>query len=293
MADRTASEQIARDNRRILALLRQYLVYRPTFIQKDMLDALCESGVGRETAYALLLASAMGLDMDAPSDKAFYHAYFPAMLHHLRPADYMQNPYYRAIRLPEAQSGGITLRYDAYAGFEAFVCDDILSLPDGRQIPQIGYFNEAFPYPAILENGRLWMSVTPNEINTMADVIAQAKGRVLTFGLGLGYFAYMASLRPEVTRVTVVEQNPSVIALFQAHILPQFSQGGKLNIVQDDAFAYAQAHYPKEEHDFIFTDLWHDAGDGLPLYTRMKQLEALAPAAVHAYWIEKTMACYL
>ena len=43
--------------------------------------------------------------------------------------------------------------------------------------------------------------------------------------------------------------------------------------------------------DTVFTDLWHDAGDGLPLYRRMKALEVPGPR--YFYWIEKTVRAYL
>ena len=50
--------------------------------------------------------------------------------------------------------------------------------------------------------------------------VERAKGKVLTFGLGLGYFAYMCSLKEEVESVTVVEKDKSVIKLFNEIILP-------------------------------------------------------------------------
>ena len=66
-------------------------------------------------------------------------------------------------------------------------------------------------FPAILENDRIWMTVTPNEIETMKEPVDQAFGNVLTFGFGLGYYAYMISEKEEVTSITVVEINGDVI----------------------------------------------------------------------------------
>ena len=37
------------------------------------------------------------------------------------------------------------------------------------------------------------MTITPDEIETMKEAVDQAFGNVLTFGLGLGYYAYMVS----------------------------------------------------------------------------------------------------
>lgn len=287
-------EQIERDNARILRLLSRYLTENPAFIGADMVAELKALGLDGEDAFSLLLASALGLDVEGDAgDKAFYHAYFPKMVHRQDAAAFADNPYCRAVSFYEKRVGGCTLKYERYRPYEAFVCDDIETLPDGRRVPQIGYFDCAFSYPAIFENGRLWMSVTPNEVNTMAEPVGEASGRVLTFGLGLAYFAYMAARKESVSSVTVVEQNPDVIRLFERELARQLDCRNKIRIVQGDAFEYAESHFGKGEYDFIFTDLWHDVSDGLPLYQRMKALEKPASKAVHRYWIEKTLRCYL
>ena len=144
-----------------------------------------------------------------------------------------------------------------------------------------------FVFDAVLQNDREWMSITPNEINTMRSVIEEASGNVLTYGLGLGYFAYMCSIKPEVASVTVVEKDPSVIALFQKEILPQFKQKDKIRVIKADAFEYAAA--VKEEYDLTFADLWHDVQDGIPCYTELKKIER----GKTRYWIEKTMQYYM
>ena len=55
------------------------------------------------------------------------------------------------------------------------------------------------------------MLVTPNEVHTMKADIEKAHGKVLTYGLGLGYFPFMTSRKEEVTSVTVVERSSDVI----------------------------------------------------------------------------------
>lgn len=49
----------------------------------------------------------------------------------------------------------------------------------------------------------------------------------------------------------------------------------------------------KEDYDFVFTDLWHDVSDGIDMYLKMKKYEAQNPNTVFAYWIEKSICCYL
>ena len=43
---------------------------------------------------------------------------------------------------------------------------------------------------------------------------------------------------------------------------------------------------PSERFDLAFVDTWRDAGDGAPMYKRMKSLEHLSPKTEFLYWIE-------
>lgn len=70
----------------------------------------------------------------------------------------------------------------------------------------------------------------------MKEAVAEAHSNVLTFGLGLGYYAYMISEKNQVEQVTVVENNEDVIQLFQQYILPQFKHSPKITIIRADAF---------------------------------------------------------
>ena len=101
-------------------------------------------------------------------------------------------------------------------------------------------------FPAILENDRIWMTITPNEIETMKEAVDGAFGHVLTFGLGLGYYAYMVSEKDNVESITIVEINEDVIHLFNKYVLPQFKNARKIKIIKADAFEYAQKTYSRE-----------------------------------------------
>ena len=74
------------------------------------------------------------------------------------------------------------------------------------------------------------MSVCPSEINSMARHIDKAHGRVLVLGLGLGYYLYMSSMKPEVNSVDVVECQPEIIKLFDENLLPQFPFREKIRL---------------------------------------------------------------
>ena len=189
-----------------------------------------------------------------------------------------------------SQAGAFELGYASYRPYELFVADDLRAYPDGAVLPVLGYFTRPFAYPVLTENGREWMTATPNEINTIRPMAEAAHGRVLTLGLGLGYFAFHALLNPRVERVTAVERSADAIRLFRERILPAFPRPECLTILQADAFAAAPALYQSGQYDFVFADLWHDAADGLPMYERLKQMEV--PGPEYRYWIEKTLEFY-
>ena len=288
-----AQDRVFLENERLLNLLSIYLNEFPTSVTADDIAALAEFDIPVEEAFALTLAGLFELDIaDNPSDRAFYDKYFPFMLHRCRAEDYTDDPYLSRIEFPVEAFGNARFETACYEPFEGFVCDDFTRMSDGRIIPHIGFFEEEYPYPTVMEDGRIWMSVTPQEINTVRPAIEAARGHVVTFGLGLGYFAYLASLKPEVESVTIVDRNESIIDVFSREILPQFEQRAKVDIVCDDAFDFAEKRLVSYEADFVYTDLWHDVGDGFNLYHLMKEYEFVKPAAEWHYWIEPTIKCY-
>jgi hypothetical protein len=157
---------------------------------------------------------------------------------------------------------------------------------DFREYPPLGFFTEEFHFPAVLEGGNEWMTLTPVDLDTCDEAIEAARGKVVTFGLGLGYYAFMVSEKAEVESITVIEKSPDVIRLFERYILPYFKHPKKVKIINADAFEYAEKIMPKEGFDLAFVDTWRDAGDGAPMYGRMKKLEHLSHNTKFMYWIE-------
>ena len=137
------------------------------------------------------------------------------------------------------------------------------------------------------------MTLLPNETITIKPHVENSFGRVLTFGLGLGYFALSAAAKDSVSSVTVVERDENVIKLFSDVILPRFSCKDKIKMIKADAFEYAEQNYAKNLYDFVFADIWHDPSDGVELYLKMKEYEKLCPNCKYEYWIEDTLKLYI
>lgn len=202
---------------------------------------------------------------------------------------YLENPYYRDIKIPEVKSGNWNFIYEKYQPYEAFIYKDLITESDFKEFPGIGFFNEEFLFPTVTENAHEWMSIKPSEIETVQPAIDATEGEALTFGLGLGYFTYMASLKECVKSITVIERDSEVIQLFERYILPQFQHKEKVEIICIDAFEYAEKQMPSRNFDYAFIDLWHDVSDGLELYLKMKKIEYLSCQTKFLYWIEDSL----
>ena len=285
---------IRKANQRILTLLSVYLNYNDDAIKKDKVKEIEDIGVDEEYAVSTLLAGYLGLDIiDNIDDKYLFDEYIQKMLIKQDIDKYIKNQYYQNIKLKPCKYFSWEIKKDKYYPYQLFVCDDIKKYVNGKIVPQIGYFNEEYSYYAIYQNKRLWMSITPNEINTMQRDIEDAFGDVCTFGLGMGYFAYMCAIKDNVKSVCIVEKDKDVIELFKECILPYFEENAKkkIEIIEDDAFLYAKKNIKK---DFIFVDLWHDVSDGKDMYIKMKEIEKKCNnETIWRYWIEKTIKIYL
>lgn len=287
--------KFAQYNNILFKKLSVFINHEADFIRPEFIESLCrDCDISKEEAYCFTLAASIDLDTEKnPRDAEIFEEYFPDMVHLLKNKDYENNPYLKNIKIPTKKLGKWELCYKTYVPYQAFVFDDPKITRDGKIIPQIGFFEKEFSYPAVLESGTEWMLITPNEINTMRAPISGAHGKVLTYGLGFGYFAYMVSEKESVSSVTIVERDKNAISLFRDIILPQMPRKDKINIICDDAFYFAETRLADSDFNFVFADIWHDPSDGVPAYNRLKATEKYLPSADFSYWIEKTLKCYI
>ena len=287
-----SQETVRQYNSRLMDILSLYMNLMPTAIDRETVcEVARDCSISNAEAFAYCLAALMGLDAGGADRHFFQHWLLPS-IKECDPLDYTGDAYFQSIRIPSDVRGRWQLREEELAPFEPFVRNDIVVMPDRRMIPQIGFFKAPYRFPAVLEKGREWMTLQPNEIATTRPAIEKAHGRVLTFGLGLGYFTYHAAQKPEVESVTAVDISGEVIDLFSTHILPQFPHKEKVRLVQADALDFAEQQMAGN-FDFVFADIWHDAGDGKELYLKMKPYEARFPTIDFSFWLEDTIRCYL
>ncbi len=265
-----------------------YLNEFPTLVTRDIMKEIgAQLDRDEERAFAIFLANALSDDEEII--KILEKDFFRKSIKKLNVEDYKSDPYYNNIKIPTKKLKSWSLGYQSYKPYEGFIYKDITVEKDYLEVPQIGFFSETFSFPTVFENGVEWMAIKPNEIETMKPHIQKMVGDVCVFGLGMGYFAYMASQRELVSSVTIVERDENVIKLFEENILPQFPNKHKITIVKSDAFEFVIKNKNSEKFSHAFVDLWHDAGDGLPLYVRMKMLECEFPKTRFSYWIEDSI----
>ena len=289
---RVSPDTVRKYNSRLAELFSYYLNFMPRALDGEIVEGVAKDcDIPLAEAFAHCVAAMADMD-PAGEDRTFFHYWLLPALSLQQAAAYREDAYFKNIKIPNDTRGRWQLKTESLLPFEPFVCNDFIVTPDRRMIPQIGFFTEEYPFPAVLENGREWMTLQPNEMVTTYPAINAAHGRVLTFGLGLGYFAYHAAEKPEVESVTVVDISGDVIDLFETHILPQFPHKEKVKVIKSDAFAFAEREMAGN-YDFVFADIWHDAGDGRDLYLRMKELAAKHPDMEFSFWLEDTIRCYL
>ncbi len=202
-------------------------------------------------------------------------------------SEIQDNPYVKDIDFKDRRSGDFEFRYHSFMPYELDIYDIPRKIIEyDVDIPRISCFTEKVEYPVIFQNSikSTWMSVSPNEINTMKQPIRNAKGKVLTLGCGMGYFAYMASLKADVESITVVEREQSVIDLFTSFILPQFKTKDKITVIKDDAIEYMM-NLEDGLYDYCFADIWIGVMDFEP-YIKTKEVCKRFRKMKMEYWIE-------
>mgnify|MGYP003334069037 CR=1 FL=1 len=133
-----------------------------------------------------------------------------------------------------------------------------------REMPVRGYFTG---WQIMTDNwllrqqDRIWMSLSPAELEGQAHHLYAARGRVLVGGLGLGALLYNLLLKPEVTEVVVVEKQREVIAIMQ-EVWKRRSRAWamrhrKMHLVEGNIFDYED----RRPFDYGLIDIWPSVGD--------------------------------
>jgi len=146
-------------------------------------------------------------------------------------------------------------------------------------------FEKSIPsIPILTIDGRVWMSLSWMEVQSLYCPIQMCAGEVGTAGLGMGYFPLRAAARDEVEFVDVYEKEPRVIQYFVNRFKdrPEFR---KINIIEGDARKVVRGKY----YDYFLCDIYHAMWDyktvgDIALFSKFNEIEH------YSFWgIEKVL----
>lgn len=208
----------------------------------------------------------------------------------LDPEEFRKNPYMKNIYVEDCMVGNIWLNNE-----EKFPKDRI-TIYDGRKRDpktlttkySYFYFPEDVNHPSIAAfegfTYRKWMGVEPSEMSTFAPFIEEAKGNILLMGCGIGYLAYMLSIREDVKKVTIIELDPTIKYIFETRLKPQMND--KIEIYEGDAIEFLEKN-DISKYDYCSVDIWRGVNDMFPLYLKCMILESRHPNTKFHYWLEE------
>ena len=211
----------------------------------------------------------------------------------LKSEHYYANPYLKALKGVAFKEQGWTLANVKRSAYTLCPYEEEYAYGSNYALKMgIATFDNDYIYPSISLYEQEWMSLNQHEIRTMETPIALARGKVLTLGLGLGYFAFMSSNKEEVKEVHIVEMDLELIKLFNKYLLPLFPHQEKIHIHKADAYHFINDIHDGD-YDYIFSDLWQDVGDGVISYLKLKSVFRNFKKTTCSYWIEGSIIAYL
>jgi len=258
---------------------------------EDEIKQYVKEGLSEKEAIIEQLYDFYRLDSNNEENNQIMGEYFLNNIKKLDEKDYLNNPYVLSIN-KEVKLGKYTLKHIKYEPYQLFAYDEIKVTDDFKEYSAIGYFDKPFSYLALTNGNNIWMSLNPNEIETMKPFIKKGKGCVLVLGLGMGYVPFMLSLKNEVESIVIIEKDEEIISLFNKHLKPYFKNEDKITIIRDDAIRYTSNKEQCQKYDYIFADLWHDPEDGLKPFVELKR-NALKIGKEIDCWLETSLIALL
>ena len=154
-------------NFKITRLYAEYLERYPEVICDEMINALTDDGsITKEEAIVALLSEIFALDFEKIEDRILIRDYLTPSVRMLDTKRYENNPYYKNIKLDNIIDGNWEIRWEEYKPYRGVISGDMMIADDFSEVPPLGFFDESFRFPAVLEGGNEWMTLTPVDLDT-------------------------------------------------------------------------------------------------------------------------------
>lgn len=186
--------------------------------------------------------------------------------------EFNKNPFLTNIMASIHSSSKWNVQLKEYSPYECFLYDslEIKETSFYKEITKLGYFKKPFTYIEATNKNNDIIDINPLEINVVAKELVLLKGNILSYGLGLGYFTYIASLKGDITSVTTLEEDESLIELFNENV-SSFIPNTKITIIKDNLFNHLNDSSNK--YDFAYINLSNDINKALKEYIAIKKIE--------------------
>jgi len=139
-----------------------------------------------------------------------------------------------------------------------------------------------FDYPVIVltENGKVWMSDSQMEVESMSGAVEVARGDALIGGLGIGLLPTFLKDKRKIKSIDIIEKNKDVIDLVFCQIASP-----RMNIIHSDIFDYLKT--TDKKYDFVQVDIWED------MYAPFEEIEQVRDLAKRCLKTDGIIFCWL
>ena len=262
-------------NKEIVDYLNRIKVNLDSNYQNDYLDGYVEINDELEAKKELMIAGQQEYEEDINT---------PLFI---EPSEYYNNPYVKNIKLDVVSDKHFSYELTTIEKGYLFNSDALIDDKDKelKDYMKLRALKEDIKAIFLYQNDKEWMMAVPSEFITNDPYAKKAKGKVITFGLGIGYFVYMSLLYKDVESITVIEKEGEVINIFNK-IKDQFPNINKIKIIHGDAFDYFKEDYLKD-FDYIYVDIYKSSDDGRYLIEKLLE-QYLPPIEKCDFWIENS-----
>lgn len=194
------------------------------------------------------------------------------------PADVVNNPYLRNMSLVGKKQGWCSCKNHTIYRGNIFIDEFPYVVRSGKWSIGIGYISDDVDTVGLDYPASNWPEVlSPSKIKLTQPYIDNAKGNVIVLGVKLGYFPYMAHLKDNVNKVTVVYDRNNELEFFKNEIVPQFDYPQKIETVLADPLEYMK-ELNDGDYDYCFVEryvLWSDIQEYVHLINATHHLKNL------------------
>lgn len=146
---------------------------------------------------------------------------------------------------------------------------------------RFAYYKALTEVPAYELSTGEWLHCDAADMIEMDELIKQMYGKVLIIGLNIGYEAFMAARKADITAITIVEPNAEKVAVFKNNVLTQLDddQAAKITFATESAI--------EDKYDFVYVHMWQSDAD-VEVYLRyLAMLNDYKATVIH--WMEDAM----